>query len=68
MNFDEAVININKKVTSDKTKHGKAKKKLNDLAEKVKQLPTKGLTKDIVFVNSVLNSADYFIENGSKIS
>ena len=35
MNFDEAVININKKVTSDKTKHGKAKEKLNDPAERL---------------------------------
>ena len=42
------------------------KKKLNDPAEKVKLVSTKGLTKDLINNYSILNGGKYFGENGSE--
>ena len=43
------------------------KKKLNDPAEKVKLVSTKGLTKDLLNNFSILNGGKYFGEDGPKI-
>ena len=40
--FDDKLKNVNKTITSNKIKHVKPKKKLNDLAENVKIISTKG--------------------------
>ena len=41
MNFDDKLKNLNK-VTSNKTKHAEAEKKITDLTNKVAQLSEKG--------------------------
>ena len=46
--FDDKLKNLNKNVTSNKTKHVLIKKGLNELLEKVKAISTKGLTKDLI--------------------
>ena len=58
---------LRKKVVSNKTRHVKAEKQLNDPAEKVKLVSTKGLTKDLINNFSILNGGKYFGEDGPKI-
>ena len=49
-----------------KTKHVEAEKKLNDVLEKVKLIPTKELAKDLINGCSILNGAKCFSrEDGS---
>ena len=50
---------INKKVTSNKTKHVLVENKLNE--QKVKAISTKGLTKDLINKYSTFNGAKYFL-------
>ena len=40
--FDDKLKNLNKKATSNKTKHVETEKKLTDLRNKVAQIPKKG--------------------------
>ena len=40
--FDDKLKNLNKKVTSNKTKHVETEKKLTDLRNNVAQIPQKG--------------------------
>ena len=64
--FDEKLRSINKNVTSNKTKHVEAEKKLNDVLEKVKLIPIKELAKDLINGCSILNGAKCFSrEDGS---
>ena len=44
--FDHKFKNLNKKVTSMKTKHVEVKTKLDDLGKKLELISTKGLTAD----------------------
>ena len=56
--------NINKKVTSNKTRHIEINKKLDDLTKKVKPISIKGLTEDLINKYSILNGAKYFSLDG----
>ena len=60
--FDKKLASINKKVTSNKTRHVEVDKKLNNLSGKVKLISIKGLTKDLINGCSIFNAAKYFIE------
>ena len=46
--FDDKLKNLNKNVTSNKTKDVLIENGLNELLEKVKAISTKGLTKDLI--------------------
>ena len=61
-NFDEKLININRKVTVNKARHVEVKNKL-DYLSKVKIISRKGLTKDLINKYSILNGAKYFSSN-----
>ena len=52
--FNDKLKNLNKNVTSNKTKHVLVKNDLNQ--KKVKAISTKGLTKDLI----ILNQTKYF--------
>ena len=65
INYDK-LKNLNKKVTSNKTKHVLVQSELNKLSEKIKPILTKGLIKDIKNYYSILNGGKYFVENGSQ--
>ena len=52
--------NLNKKVTSIKSKHVLVENKLTELSKKVEVLSTKGLTADLIDKYSILNGAKYF--------
>ena len=56
-----------KKVTSNKTRHISVEKKLNDLAEKVKLISTKGLTKYLINDYSILNEKNILVKIDRKI-
>ena len=56
--FDDILKDLDKKFTSNKTKHILVENELNELLEKVKAISTNGLTKD--FINK------FIILNGSK--
>ena len=56
-----------KKVTSNKIRHMKVEKKLNGLAEKVKVISTKGLTKDLINNYSILNEKSILVKTDQKI-
>ena len=43
------------------------KNELNGLSQKVKPISTKRLTKDLVYKFSVLNGANYFFRNISRL-
>ena len=47
--------NFNKNVTSNKTKHVLVWNKLNELLKTVEAISTKGLTKDLINKNNILN-------------
>ena len=64
--FDKNLIDINKKVASNKTNHFEAENKLSDLPGEVKLISTKRLTKYVINGYSILNGAKYFIEDGSQ--
>ena len=46
--FGNKLKNVNKKVTSNKTKHVLVESELNEPSEKVDLMSTKGLTKDLI--------------------
>ena len=46
--FYDKLNNLNKNVTLNKTKHVPVENELTELSEKVKAIPTKGLTKDLI--------------------
>ena len=52
--------NLNKNVTSNKTKHVPVENELNELSRKVEGISTKRLTKDLINGHKILNSAKYF--------
>ena len=54
------MINLNKNVNSNKTKHVGAQNELNELSEKVKAISTTDLTKDLINGYKTLNGAKYF--------
>ena len=58
--FDNKLKQINKKVTSNKTKHVLVENKLDELSEKVEVISTKRLTKDLINGYSILKEAKYF--------
>ena len=53
--------NVNKNLTSNKTKHVLvlAENEFNELLEKVKAISIKGLTKDLINKSSILNGVNY---------
>ena len=66
--FDDKIKNLNKNVTSNKTKNVLAENKLNELSKKFKAIPTKGLTKDLTNGYKILNDAKmFFFRNISKL-
>ena len=52
-------MNINVKVTTKKTRRVVIQNELNKLSEIFEMISTKGLTKDFINNNSILNSAKY---------
>ena len=58
--FDDELKNLNKYVTSNKTKHVLFERKLNELSKIVEGIWTKGLTKDLLNGYKVLIQAKYF--------
>ena len=46
--FDDKLKNLNKNVTSNKTKHVLVENELNELSKKVKVISTQGLTKELI--------------------
>ena len=60
--FDNKLKQINKKVTSNKTKHVLVENKLDELSEKVEVISTKRLTKDLINGYSILKEAKYFLQ------
>ena len=65
--FYNKLKNLNKKVTSKKTKHLPVKNALNELSEKDKLISTKGLTEDLINKYEILNSANFFLQMYYKI-
>ena len=59
-NFGDKLKHLNKKITSNKRKNVLIENEFNELSEKVKAMPTKGLTKDLINRYSILNGAKYF--------
>ena len=51
----------------NKTKDVLVENELNELAEKVNAISTRGLTKDLINKFSILNEAKYFSRNISKL-
>ena len=58
--FDDELKNLNKYVTSNKTKHVLFERKLNELSKIVEGIWTKGLTKDLLNGYKILIQAKYF--------
>ena len=58
-NFDDKLQNINKNVTSNKTKHVLIENEANKLPKKVEAVSQKGLTKDLINKYKILNIANY---------
>ena len=65
--FDNKLKQINKKVTSNKTKHVLVENKLDELSEKVEVISTKRLTKDLINGYSILKEAKYFSSGAFQI-
>ena len=57
--FVKEIMNINVKVTTKKTRGVVIQNELNKLSEIFEMISTKGLTKDFINNNSILNSAKY---------
>ena len=55
--FNNKLKKLNKKITSNKTKHSL---ELNELSEKVKILLTKILAKNLINIYQFINGAKYF--------
>ena len=62
---DNKLKNINKKVTSNKTRHVEVKTKLDNLAKKVIIMSTNGLTVDMINKYSTLNEEKKFFFRGT---
>ena len=58
--FDYKLKNLNKEVTSNKTKQVLVENELEELLKKVEELSTKGLTKDLINKCKILNGTKYF--------
>ena len=58
--FDDKLKNLDKEITSNKTKHVLNENELNKLSEKVIAISTKGLTKDLINTYSIRNGAKCF--------
>ena len=58
--FDDKLKNLDKEITSNKTKHVLNENELNKLSEKVIAISTKGLTKDLINTHSIRNGAKCF--------
>ena len=65
--FYNKLKNLNKKVTSKKTKHLPVENTLDELSEKDKLISTKGLTEDLINKYESLNSANFFLQMYYKI-
>ena len=58
--LDDKLKNLNKKVTSNKTKQVPVENELNKPSKKIKAISTKGLIKDLINGSKILNGARYF--------
>ena len=58
------MINLDKKVIWNKTRHVEVDKKLDNLKKKVDIISTKGLTKNLINKYCILNGAKYFSSDG----
>ena len=58
--LDDKLKNLNKKITSNKTKLVLTENKLNDLSKKLEAILTKGLTKDLINEYKIPNGTKYF--------
>ena len=58
--FDNKLKNLDKNISSNKTKHILVENELNEISEKVKTISTKGLAKDLINKSSILNGAKHF--------
>ena len=65
--FDEKLININRKVTLNKTRHVEVKNKLDNISKKVKIILKKGLTKNLINKYSILKGAKNFSSDGLQM-
>ena len=52
--------NLNKNITSNKTKHELVEKRLNALSKKIKAISTKGLTTHFINKYNIINGAKHF--------
>ena len=66
--FVNKLINLNKKVTSNKTRHVPVKNELNELLEKVKAVSKKELTKNMINGYKILHGSKYFFQEYGSIS
>ena len=55
--FGDKLKTLNKKVTSNKTKHVLVENELNELSKKGDVITTKGLTKDLINGYKIINDA-----------
>ena len=62
--FDDKLKNLDKKVTSNKTRRIEVETKLDDLEEQFKIISTKGLPADWINKYSFLNGAKYVSSDG----
>ena len=58
--FNDKLKDLNKIVTSNKTKYVLVENELNELSKKVKAISTKALTKDFIYGHKILSSTKYF--------
>ena len=58
--FDDKLNNLNKNVTSNKTKNVLVENELNKLSKKVEEIQTKRLTKDLINTFDILSGAKHF--------
>ena len=60
--FDNRIKNLNKKATSDKTKHVLVESELDELSEKVKLISSKRLTKYLMNKYRIFNGVKNFLQ------
>ena len=60
IDFDDKLKILNKNVTLNKIKHLVVENELNELSQKVKEISTKWLTRDLIKKFRILNGAKYF--------
>ena len=58
--FDNKLLSFNKRINSNKTKHVLVENELNELSKKVEAISKKGLMKDLMNGNNILNKARCF--------